>query len=97
MPAQIPYYPGLTPSKPEPLGRYLPPIPEGVATNWLRAHFPHPNAGKNLQKGDSHAWVLDPFGTSPRLAVEIARAGYRVLVAANNPVNRFLMELEADP
>ncbi len=97
MPAQIPYYPGLTPSKPEPLGRYLPPIPEGVATNWLRAHFPRPNADKNLQMGDSHAWVLDPFGTSPRLAVEIARAGYRVLVAANNPVNRFLIELEADP
>lgn len=33
----------------------------------------------------------------PRLTVEAARAGYRVLVAANNPIARFLLELEASP
>lgn len=43
------------------------------------------------------SWVLDPFGASPRLAVEAAQAGYRVLVAANNPIARFLLELHADP
>jgi hypothetical protein len=40
---------------------------------------------------------LDPFGFSPRLPVEAARAGYRVLVTVNNPITRFLLELSADP
>ncbi len=43
------------------------------------------------------AWVLDPFGASPRLAVEMARAGYAVLAAVNNPISRFLIELYATP
>jgi len=65
---------------PMPLDRYLPPLPAGVAAAWLQANLP---AG---------AWVLDPFGTSPLLALEAARAGYRVVVAAGNPVAVFLME-----
>ena len=97
MPTETPYFPGLPPSKPEPLGRYLPPLPEGVATNWLSTFFPHSPATGDRQTGGTHAWVLDPFGTSPRLTAEIARAGYQVLVAANNPVNRFLIEIQADP
>jgi hypothetical protein len=40
---------------------------------------------------------LDPFGASPRLAIEAARAGYRVLAAVNNPVGRFLIDLHANP
>jgi hypothetical protein len=68
---------------PTPLERYLPPLPAGVIAAWLEANVP---------KG---AWVLDPFGTSPLLAVEAARAGNRVIVAANNPVTRFLMEMRA--
>jgi len=68
---------------PTPLERYLPPLPTGVAAAWLEANVP---------KG---AWVLDPFGTSPLLAVEAARAGYRVAVAAGNPVAHFLMEFFA--
>lgn len=95
--AQIPYYPGLPPSKPEPLDRYLPIIPEGVATNWLEEHYPNPIAAVNLHRDEPRGWVLDPFGASPRLVGEIARAGYCVLVAANNPINRFLIEMEADP
>lgn len=79
------YIPGQFPSKPQPLGRYLPPIPDHVASTWLREHLP---AG---------SWVLDPFGAVPHLAVEAARAGYRVLVAANNPIARFLLELAANP
>ena len=43
------------------------------------------------------SWLLDPFGFSPWLPVEAARAGYRVLVTVNNPVTRFLLELQADP
>ena len=43
------------------------------------------------------SWVLDPFGFSPRLALEAARAGYRVLVTVNNPITRFLLEMSARP
>jgi hypothetical protein len=46
----------------------------------------------NVPKG---AWVLDPFGATPQVAVEAARSGYRVAVAANNPVARFLLETRA--
>jgi hypothetical protein len=73
------------PARPTPLERYLPPVPSGIATEWLAA---------NAAKG---AWVLDPFGASPQMAVEAARAGYRVAVAANNPVARFLLEMHAQP
>jgi hypothetical protein len=78
------YLPG-TPAPRMPLERYLPPVPAGVAAAWLEANVP---------KG---AWVLDPFGASPYFAVEAARAGYRVAVAANNPVARFLLEMQAQP
>lgn len=76
------YIPGHT-TPPTPLERYLPPLPAGVAAGWLE---------ENVPKG---AWVLDPFGTSPFLAIEAARAGYRVAVAAGNPVAQFLLELHA--
>jgi hypothetical protein len=41
--------------------------------------------------------VLDPFGASPRLAVEVARTGRGILVAAANPVTRFVLERTARP
>ena len=87
----IAYLPGLPPASNEALGRYLPPLPTGVLTAWLGANLPF-----NPQE-DPHPWVLDPFGAAPRLTVEAARAGYRVLVAANNPVARFLIEMAALP
>jgi hypothetical protein len=84
------YIPGDDPAKPSPLARYLPAVPEGVAAAFLRGHA---QAG-GLERG---AWVLDPLGASPQLAVEIARQGYRTLVAVNNPVTRFLLEMAAQP
>ncbi len=81
----LPFISGSIPGNPGPLARYLPPVPEGVASGWLEGRLP---AG---------SWVLDPFGASPRMAVEAARAGYRVLVAAHNPVARFLLEMTAAP
>lgn len=81
----IPYIPGVPLSKPEPLSRYLPPIPNGIVSSWLKV---------NVLQG---SWILDPFGTSPRLAAEAAHAGYRVLVTANNPIARFLLEMAAAP
>ena len=81
----LPYIPGNAIKNPEPLSRYLPPIPDGVISSWLN---------KNVPQG---SWVLDPFCASPRIAVEAARAGYRLLVTANNPIARFLLEMAADP
>jgi hypothetical protein len=84
------YIPGDESEKTAPLARYLPPIPEGVAATFLKQHL-----GANGV--EQHAWVLDPFGASPRLATEIAENGYRALVAVNNPVTRFLLEMAANP
>ena len=79
------YLPGEESKDSGPLRRYLPPVPEGVATAFLSAH------------AASGTWVLDPFGAAPALDVEMARAGYWVLVAVNNPVTRFLLDLAALP
>jgi hypothetical protein len=80
-----PYIPGLTPADPGPLSRFLPALEEGVISAWLS------------QLNRPSAWLLDPFGFSPRLVLEAARSGYRVLVTANNPVTRFLLEMFANP
>ncbi len=66
-----------------PLGRYLPRVPEGMAAGWLK---------RNLPAG---AWLLDPLGSTPQLALEAARAGYRVLVASNNPILTYMLEMLA--
>lgn len=63
-----------------PLARYLPPLPPGMAAAWL---------AENAAPG---SWLLDPLGASPALAIEAARAGYRVLVASNNPIISFIIE-----
>jgi hypothetical protein len=81
----IPYIPGTPPKDPKPLSRFLPPVPDGVISTWLTEH---------IAPG---AWVLDPFGASPRLAIEAAHAGYRILVTSNNPIARFLLEMAAVP
>jgi len=85
MSREIAYRPGWRSAEPGLLSRYLPPIPLGTGANWLRDNIP------------LGSWVLDPFGASPQLAIEAADAGYRVLVAANNPVARFLLELSTQP
>jgi hypothetical protein len=86
------YLPGSQPGKPPglavPLGRFLPLIPEGVSQAWL---------GKTLPGAAAGAWILDPFGAAPTLVWELARAGCQVLVAANNPVARFYIEIGARP
>ena len=80
-----PFIPGSYEAQQVPLRRYLPPVPGGIVESWLK---------ERVSPGD---WILDPFGASPQLASEAARAGYRVLVAAYNPIARFLLELAADP
>ena len=89
--SEIPYLAGRPLDRPEPLARFLPPIPEGVITAWLKSNIPH---GKDASLA---VLVLDPFGASPRVAIEAARAGYTLLVAANNPITRFMLEIAAHP
>jgi hypothetical protein len=80
------FLPGDYPANPEPLGRFLPVIPAGVVQTYL--------SESKVQPG---SYILDPFGASSRLVMEMARAGYRVLTAVNNPITRFLMEMAASP
>jgi len=80
-----PYIPGTKPADPGPLSRFTPPLEENTVSHWLSIHAP---AG---------SWLLDPFGFSPRMTLEAARAGYRVLVTVNNPITRFLLEMSASP
>lgn len=85
MPNGAAFLPGEMAAQTGPLQRYLPPLPRGAGAAWL---------AERLSPG---GWVLDPFGASPALVAEMARAGYRVLAAVNNPVARFLIELHAAP
>ena len=80
------FLPGDRPDKPEALGRFLPVLPSGVARTYL-----------SESKIPSGAYILDPFGSSSQLVMEMARSGYRVLTAVNNPITRFLMEMAASP
>lgn len=79
------YILGFKPADAGPLARFLPAIEDGVISGWLS----HQTLTGN--------WLLDPFGFSPKLVLEAARSGYRVLVTANNPITRFLLEIFADP
>ena len=81
----LPYIPGTRNKAPAPLARFLPPIELGACTTWI---------DENLT-GD--VCVLDPFGGAPTQALRLARHGAKVLVAANNPITRFLLEMAADP
>ncbi len=77
------FIPGKQQMDNQPLSRFLPPVPADIGSQWLAAHIP---AG---------AWVLEPFSALPAMIVEAARAGYRVLAAANNPISSFMIETMA--
>ncbi len=81
----MPFVPGFRSATPGPLARFLPPLEQGTVAAWLQRHVA------------PSSWVLDPFGFSPQLVVEAARAGYRVLVTVNNPITHFLLEMAASP
>ncbi len=77
------YLPVTNSSGTIPLERFYPPDSPGVAKSWLET---------NLARGDL---VMDPFGASPQMAIETAKAGYRLLVACNNPVTEFEIRMLA--
>lgn len=66
-----------------PFERFLPTEPRGMVEHWLKKETP------------SGSTILDPLGSSPRAILEAASAGYRVLVACNNPVIAFETRLLA--
>ncbi len=75
-----PYRLGSGALLPLPLARYLPRLPAGALREWLNIHVP------------PGAWLLDPLGLHPQVALEAAQAGYRVLVACNHPLLAFLLQ-----
>lgn len=80
-----PFLPGHKLPRDRPLGRFLPPIERGAVARLL------------ANEGLEGTTVLDPFGSSPQLAVEAAQSGCAVIVAANNPITRFVLERRLDP
>ena len=79
----LPYISGDSAPPDLPLGRFLPPIPQGMASQWAAQH---------LTQGDL---ILDPFGFNPLISIELVKAGYPVLVTANNPIHAFLIRILA--
>lgn len=80
-----PYLMGESDAHARPLMRFLPPIPAGMITNILTS----------LPQNDGI--ILDPFGISPDMDLEIAKMGKNVLVCVNNPITRIILELAAQP
>jgi hypothetical protein len=81
----MPFLPGIESKKTDLLWRFLPPLPVGITSEFLSDYVDHDSL------------LFDPFGYSPNLILEAARQGYKVLVSANNPIARFLLELGANP
>jgi hypothetical protein len=81
----MPFFPGRRLATPEPLALFLPPYNEGVGTEFLR------------RLGKRSARIVDPFGQSPAMALEMARSGAAILLASPNPVLRAILGLQADP
>lgn len=78
------FLPG-TDSPPFLLSRHLPPLAEGILTAY---------AEKAVAPG---AIVIDPFGQSPRAALELTRLGCRVILVNSNPVLRLALLAALDP
>jgi hypothetical protein len=68
-----------------PLGRYLPPLPEGILSAWL--------SEQEIPRG---SWVLDPLGSTPQVPLEAASSGYKVFCTCNNPVLALMLQVLAD-
>lgn len=81
----MPFIPGFTAVTPRLLGRFLPPLADGVAAHYVQKH---------TRAGDL---VFDPFGQSPGIAVEALGLGRRVIVASFNPVSRLALSLAVRP
>ena len=66
-----------------PLERFLPPLPGGILSGWLKDSLPE------------GGWVIDPLGSTPQVALEAARSGFRILTACNNPIVALMIQVLA--
>ncbi len=83
-PLQAPFIAGSDrPQTGLPLDRFLAPYYPRMVYNWVSS------------RAEPASWILDPFGNDPFTALELARSGYRVLVASNNPIAAFILEMLA--
>ena len=82
---EIAYLPGKAVVGPGPLARFLPPLEEGTVGLAIKRF------------GMEGQLLLDPFGASPRLALEAAQQGCSVLVAVNNPITRYVLRHTLQP
>ena len=76
-----PYYSGISPTPILVMDRYLPPYPVGGLQDMLQFI------------GIENGWILDPIGNQPLSAIELAQAGYKVLVTCNNPIVGRIMQI----
>ncbi|MDF1500639.1 MAG: hypothetical protein P1P76_09230 [Anaerolineales bacterium] len=76
---------GMPASHTGPISRFVPPMDIGVIEQLL----------DTLDLPGSR--VLDPFGVSPRVPIEAAKSGRAVVVIANNPISRFILEHTLNP
>ena len=76
-----PFVYGDGPVSPWQLQRFLPEIQSGLVANWVSSKLP------------PESLILDPFGSSPALLVELAHQGYRVVTCILNPIIRLLLEV----
>lgn len=80
-----PFVDGDQPVSLWPLQRYLPEFPGNLAFNWISS------------KVSPGSIILDPFGTSPALLIELARQDHAVISCILNPVIRQLLETGTKP
>ena len=77
--------PGFPLDQSGPVNRFMPTLEGGSIMSALE------------RIGEPGDLVVDPFGASPTLIVEAAKAGRAVIVAANNPITRFVIQLHTSP
>ncbi len=77
------FYPGAGSPINIPLSRFFPQFSQGVVSSWL---------ADNVLPG---SLVIDPFGSSPQMLIEIAQAGYKVISVLKNPITRFVVDVLA--
>lgn len=75
-----PYIPVPEENHSYPLSRFLPVYNAAAVNDFLQRTVP------------PAAWMIDPLGSTPRIALNAARSGRRALVCTANPVQAFLLE-----
>lgn len=86
-PSTSKFYSGVPLQSPYPLARFLPPYYKHSATTY----FDEVSSQSNQLNG----LILDPFGASPFLPVELANAGAAVIVCCNNPILQIYIRVAA--